>query len=58
MDDAGAMHFRELLPDEWEKAPFEGKVEHDLEKLLWLTEKHSLSLPIPLLFPSLPHRLQ
>ncbi|HTQ79287.1 MAG TPA: NAD(P)/FAD-dependent oxidoreductase, partial [Thermoanaerobaculia bacterium] len=38
---------RELLPDEWEKAPFEARIAHDSEKVLWLTEKRSFSLPIP-----------
>jgi electron-transferring-flavoprotein dehydrogenase len=36
---------RELLPDEWKTAPWEGVVEH--EELLFLTEKHALSMPIP-----------
>jgi electron-transferring-flavoprotein dehydrogenase len=36
---------RELFPDDWESAPFEGKVEH--EKLLWLTGGRSFSTPIP-----------
>jgi len=38
---------RELFPEDWRQAPFEGQVEHEHEKLLWLTEKRSLSLPIP-----------
>jgi electron-transferring-flavoprotein dehydrogenase len=37
--------FRELCPEEWRGAPFEGMVEH--EELLFLTGKSSLSLPIP-----------
>ncbi len=37
--------FRELFPDDWRQAPFEGAVEH--ERLLWLTEKRALPLPIP-----------
>jgi electron-transferring-flavoprotein dehydrogenase len=37
--------FRELFPDDWRQAPFEGKVED--EELLFLTAKRSLSLPIP-----------
>ncbi|MEM7052471.1 MAG: electron transfer flavoprotein-ubiquinone oxidoreductase [Acidobacteriota bacterium] len=37
--------FRELFPDTWEEAPFEGSVEE--EKLLFLTGKRSFSLPIP-----------
>ena len=36
---------RELLPDSWHEAPFEGKVEH--EELLLLTSKRAFSLPIP-----------
>ncbi|HEX4965480.1 MAG TPA: electron transfer flavoprotein-ubiquinone oxidoreductase [Thermoanaerobaculia bacterium] len=36
---------KELLPEEWREAPFEGKIEH--EKFLFLTENKSLSLPIP-----------
>jgi electron-transferring-flavoprotein dehydrogenase len=36
---------RELFPDDWRSAPFEGRIEH--EKLLFLTAKRSLSLPIP-----------
>src|SRR5262245_46811727 len=36
---------RELFPDDWRSAPFEGEVHH--EKLLYLTSKRSLSLPIP-----------
>src|SRR6185369_9284449 len=38
---------RELFPADWQKAPFEGKVDHDHEEVLFLTEKHALSLPIP-----------
>ncbi|HXO18421.1 MAG TPA: NAD(P)/FAD-dependent oxidoreductase, partial [Thermoanaerobaculia bacterium] len=36
---------RELFPEDWRTAPFEGRIEH--EKLLLLTPKRSLSLPIP-----------
>jgi electron-transferring-flavoprotein dehydrogenase len=36
---------RELFPEEWRDAPFEGRIEH--EKLLYLTEKRSFSMPIP-----------
>ena len=36
---------RELFPEDWKSAPFEGPVER--EKLLFLTAKRSLSLPIP-----------
>jgi electron-transferring-flavoprotein dehydrogenase len=36
---------RELLPEEWRTAPWEGEVEH--EEFLFLTAKHALSLPIP-----------
>ncbi|HEY7215988.1 MAG TPA: NAD(P)/FAD-dependent oxidoreductase, partial [Thermoanaerobaculia bacterium] len=36
---------RELFPDDWRSAPFEGEVHH--EKLLYLTQKRALSLPIP-----------
>jgi electron-transferring-flavoprotein dehydrogenase len=36
---------RELFPEDWQQAPFEGAVER--EKLLWLTERRALSLPIP-----------
>jgi electron-transferring-flavoprotein dehydrogenase len=37
--------FKELFPEDWRSAPFEGKVEH--EKFLFLTEKKARSLPIP-----------
>ncbi|HEX7185893.1 MAG TPA: electron transfer flavoprotein-ubiquinone oxidoreductase [Thermoanaerobaculia bacterium] len=37
--------FRELFPDDWRNAPFEGKVEH--EELLFLTSKKATHLPIP-----------
>ena len=37
--------FRELFPDDWRQAPFEGAVEH--ERLLFLTGKRAVSLPIP-----------
>jgi electron-transferring-flavoprotein dehydrogenase len=36
---------RELFPDTWRDAPFEGEVH--AEKLLFLTAKRALSLPIP-----------
>ncbi len=36
---------RELFPRDWRDAPFEGAVED--EKLLWLTERRALSMPIP-----------
>ncbi|MFP5288179.1 MAG: NAD(P)/FAD-dependent oxidoreductase, partial [Thermoanaerobaculia bacterium] len=36
---------KELFPEDWRTAPFEGKVEH--EKFLFLTEKKARSLPIP-----------
>ncbi|HVT15550.1 MAG TPA: electron transfer flavoprotein-ubiquinone oxidoreductase [Thermoanaerobaculia bacterium] len=36
---------RELFPDDWQSAPFEAPV--GKEKLLWLTRRRSLSLPIP-----------
>jgi electron-transferring-flavoprotein dehydrogenase len=39
--------FRELFPEDWREAPFEGPVEHDREKVLFLTEKRAFSLPIP-----------
>ena len=38
---------RELFPDDWKSAPFEGSIEHEHEKLLYLTEKRSFSMPIP-----------
>jgi electron-transferring-flavoprotein dehydrogenase len=37
----------ELFPDDWRQAPFEAPVLHDQEKFLYLTEKRSVSLPIP-----------
>src|SRR5215210_7621868 len=37
--------FRELYPEDWQSAPFEGRVEH--EQLLLLTRKGFHSLPIP-----------
>ncbi len=37
--------FRELFPEDWRSAPFEAPVEH--ERLLWLTGKRALPLPIP-----------
>ena len=36
---------QELFPEDWTSAPLEARVER--EKLLWLTEKRALSLPIP-----------
>ena len=36
---------RELFPHDWRDAPLEAEVEK--ERLLWLTPKHSLSMPIP-----------
>ncbi len=36
---------RELFPDDWRNAPYEGKVEH--EKLLFLTGKRAFGMPIP-----------
>lgn len=41
--DPGA--FRELLGEDWEEMPYEGKVER--ERFLALTEKSAFSLPIP-----------
>ena len=37
--------FRELLPDRWREAPFEAPVAED--RLLWLTERRAVSLPVP-----------
>jgi electron-transferring-flavoprotein dehydrogenase len=37
--------FRELFPDDWEEAPFEAPV--GAERLLFLTAKRALALPIP-----------
>lgn len=37
--------FKELFPEDWEDAPFEGKVED--EKFLFMTEKKAFSMPIP-----------
>ncbi len=37
--------FKELMPDTWEDAPFEAKVED--EKFLYMTKKGAVSLPIP-----------
>src|SRR5215218_4516794 len=37
--------FRELYPEDWKSAPFEGRVDH--EQFLLLTRKGSHSLPIP-----------
>jgi electron-transferring-flavoprotein dehydrogenase len=36
---------RELMPETWREAPFEGAVEH--EELLWMTSRRAVSLPIP-----------
>ena len=36
---------RELFPDDWRDAPYEGKVEH--EKLLFLTGSRAFGMPIP-----------
>ncbi len=36
---------KELFPDDWETAPFEGKIEG--EKVLWMTERKAASMPIP-----------
>jgi electron-transferring-flavoprotein dehydrogenase len=36
---------RELFPDDWKSAPFEGQVER--EKLLWLSSRKAVSMPIP-----------
>ena len=36
---------RELFPDDWREAPLEGEVKD--EKLLWLTAKRAISLPVP-----------
>src|SRR5947208_1204600 len=38
---------RELFPSEWQTAPFEGRIEHAGEEVLFLTGKHAVSLPIP-----------
>ncbi|MEM7481606.1 MAG: electron transfer flavoprotein-ubiquinone oxidoreductase [Acidobacteriota bacterium] len=37
--------FKELFPDDWQDAPFEGPVEK--EQLLWLTNEKARSLPVP-----------
>lgn len=37
--------FKELMPDTWQQAPFEGQVCD--EEFLYLTEKSSFSLPVP-----------
>ena len=39
--------FRELYPEDWRSAPFDGKVEHEHEQFLLMTRKSSVSLPIP-----------
>jgi len=36
---------KELFPDDWETAPFEGKIEG--EKVLWMTERKAVSIPVP-----------
>jgi electron-transferring-flavoprotein dehydrogenase len=36
---------RELFPSTWRQAPLEGEVEH--ERLLWLTARRAVPLPIP-----------
>jgi electron-transferring-flavoprotein dehydrogenase len=36
---------RELFPGEWREAPLEGEVKD--EKLLWLTSKRAISVPVP-----------
>ena len=36
---------KELFPDDWQSAPFEGEIEG--EKVLWMTEQGALSIPIP-----------
>ncbi|MEM9293001.1 MAG: electron transfer flavoprotein-ubiquinone oxidoreductase [Acidobacteriota bacterium] len=36
---------KELFPEDWEQAPFEGEVKE--EKLWWMTEKRAYSMPIP-----------
>src|SRR5262249_9146520 len=36
---------RELFPETWRQAPFEGEVHR--ERFLFLTRKHAFSLPIP-----------
>ena len=38
---------RELFPDDWQSAPFEGRVEHEHEEVLFLTGKRAFPLPIP-----------
>jgi electron-transferring-flavoprotein dehydrogenase len=38
---------RELFPADWQSAPFEGRVEHEGEEVLFLTEKRAMSIPIP-----------
>lgn len=37
--------FQELMPDTWQDAPFEAKVEH--ERFLYMTKKGAVSLPVP-----------
>jgi electron-transferring-flavoprotein dehydrogenase len=36
---------KELFPDDWQSAPFEGEIEG--EKVLWMTERKAASMPIP-----------
>jgi electron-transferring-flavoprotein dehydrogenase len=36
---------RELFPADWREAPLEGEIKE--EKLLWLTSKRAISLPVP-----------
>ena len=36
---------KELFPDDWQSAPFEGEIKG--EKVLWMTEKKAVSMPIP-----------
>jgi len=36
---------KELFPQDWELAPFEARIEG--EKVLWMTERKALSMPIP-----------
>ncbi len=36
---------KELFPDDWETAPFEGKIEG--EKVLWMTGRKAVSIPVP-----------
>jgi electron-transferring-flavoprotein dehydrogenase len=36
---------KELFPDDWQSAPFEGEIKG--EKVLWMTPQKALSMPIP-----------